>query len=177
MRLFEIPGGIPDALPIRAFGVDVDRYCWEDWHRDTRAKYPVRYFFGWTVRNWWSNRVAAPVVRLLRARWLKFWWQRRTRGWDDSETWNLDAEIARFALPRLRRFRELPRGYWHDPEAGDDDVLYHKQYTEHVLDEIEWFLSIHASEDGTWQLESKEDQDRYDRACDIFGRNFGHLWS
>jgi hypothetical protein len=43
----------------------------------------------------------------MKFRWLRFWWQRRTRGWDDSETWGLDTSLARLILPRLRRFREI----------------------------------------------------------------------
>ncbi len=46
-----------------------------------------------TFRLWW--------------RAVRFWWQRRTRGWDDSVTWNLDQQLAAWLAPRLRRFREL----------------------------------------------------------------------
>lgn len=42
---------------------------------------------------------------------MVFWWQRRTRGWDDSETWNLDRSLAELILPRLKRFVELPSGH------------------------------------------------------------------
>ena len=45
------------------------------------------------------------ISRLRRK--LKFWWQRRTRGWDDRDTWNLDIAISEFVIPRLERFREL----------------------------------------------------------------------
>lgn len=41
---------------------------------------------------------------------IRFWWQRRTRGWDDSDTWNLEAELARWLAPRLRRFIEAHNG-------------------------------------------------------------------
>ena len=40
-------------------------------------------------------------------RWWRHFWQRRYRGFDDSVTWNLDVEMARWLLPRLRRFREI----------------------------------------------------------------------
>jgi hypothetical protein len=33
--------------------------------------------------------------------------QREERGFDDTETWALDATIAKFVLPRLKRFKEL----------------------------------------------------------------------
>lgn len=48
-------------------------------------------------------------VKIIRE--MKFWWQRRTRGWDDSETWSLAEPIARFIAPRLRRYREISYVY------------------------------------------------------------------
>lgn len=40
----------------------------------------------------------------------RWWWQRRTRGWDDRELWNLDQTIAEFVLPRLRVFKTYRHG-------------------------------------------------------------------
>jgi hypothetical protein len=39
-----------------------------------------------------------------------FIWQRKTRGWDDSDTWALHQTIAELVLPRLKRFEELTCG-------------------------------------------------------------------
>ena len=36
-----------------------------------------------------------------------YWWQRRTRGFDSREVWNLDSAIIRFTLPRLKHFRKV----------------------------------------------------------------------
>lgn len=41
----------------------------------------------------------------------KFKLQRKRRGFDDSETWNLDVTIAEFILPRLKVFKELNIAY------------------------------------------------------------------
>lgn len=43
--------------------------------------------------------------------------QRRKRGFDDSELWSLDYTILEFILPRLRRFREKKRWGWPGPCA------------------------------------------------------------
>ncbi len=43
--------------------------------------------------------------------------QRRLRGFDDSELWSLDDTILRFILPRLKRFRIKARMGWPGPEA------------------------------------------------------------
>ena len=44
-------------------------------------------------------------------RWLKFKWQRITRGFSDEKLWNLDVTIAEFILPRLERLIEYQHGY------------------------------------------------------------------
>ncbi len=41
---------------------------------------------------------------------LLWWWQRRTRGFDDRVTWSLDISLADWMLPRLKRFKELNNG-------------------------------------------------------------------
>lgn len=75
---------------------------------------------------------------LLRS--IRFWWQRRTRGWDDSVTWNLDQQLAGWLAPRLRRFRELNNGFPHGttPESWDkilDEMVWAAEwYGEHAYD-------------------------------------------
>jgi hypothetical protein len=56
-------------------------------------------------------------------RTLKFFWQRRTRGFDDSETWNLDHRIAEFILPRLKLFREMSPSQGIPSEFIDESPL------------------------------------------------------
>lgn len=52
-------------------------------------------------------RKITPWERCVRA--CRYWWQRRTRGWDDSELWNLDMTIGQFVAPRIVRFAELQK--------------------------------------------------------------------
>lgn len=40
-------------------------------------------------------------------RWEEYAKQRKERGFDDSELWNLDCSIAKFILPRLERYQEI----------------------------------------------------------------------
>lgn len=56
--------------------------------------------------------------------WVKFWWQRRTRGWDDSELWSLDVTLAQHIAPRLRRLKLIQHGYPHDhtPEQWAEEL-------------------------------------------------------
>ncbi len=66
---------------------------------------------------------------------IRFWWQRRTRGWDDSVTWNLDQQIAVWLAPRLHRFRELNNGFPSDSSPDDWDA---------ELDEMVWAAEWYA---------------------------------
>lgn len=44
-------------------------------------------------------------------RWGEYAEQRKERGFDDSELWSLDTTIAKFLLPRIKRYREVHCGY------------------------------------------------------------------
>lgn len=37
---------------------------------------------------------------------VKFWFQRRTRGWSDDETWNLSYEFILWLNSRFKKYRE-----------------------------------------------------------------------
>ena len=65
---------------------------------------------------------------------IKHWWQRRTRGWDDSDTYSLDITIAKFALPRFKRLREIQKE--RHEESDRDRELYN---------DIEYYLSHKAA--------------------------------
>lgn len=98
---------------------------------------------------------------------LRYWWQRRTRGWDDSDTWSLDGTIAKFALPRLKRFRELNNGF-----PGGDDMTMEKWNAQ--LDDMIYALGICVREMD--DIVDDADWDRVEKGLEAFGKNFRHLW-
>lgn len=57
------------------------------------------------------NNVNFSLISPDHPKWDKFTKQRLERGFDDSETWNLDLTIAKFVLPRLESFKESFMGY------------------------------------------------------------------
>lgn len=57
--------------------------------------------------------------------------QRVERGFDDSETWSLDYTLARFLLPRLKRYLELSR-----------KVIYRPKEEEQKLDDLVKMLEL-----------------------------------
>jgi len=58
------------------------------------------------LADYWYNGF---LLLFRRGTWVRLL-QRLTRGWDDSDTWSLDVSVAKFLLPRLKRYRELRQG-------------------------------------------------------------------
>lgn len=106
------------------------------------------------------------MLRNLRIRQrINHLWQRLIRGFDDSDTWHLDVVIARFALPRLKRFKELNNGFPGDstPEnwaAEIDDMIY----------------SLNAIVEMERETSYEVDSDRFYRGLTLFGMRFRELW-
>lgn len=99
---------------------------------------------------------------LLR-RSIRFFYQRLTRGWDDSDTWSLDVTIAKFVLPRLKRFKELNNGF---PYEETQESWNEK------LDDM-----IYAMEFELKQFDTNDyDMNRVNRGFELFGKHFHYLW-
>jgi hypothetical protein len=93
------------------------------------SRYPYRLeLMKDNIETWLWCYIQRPV---------KFWWQRRTRGWDDSELWSLDATIAKFVRPRLARLKEIKHGYPCDLTEQEWDIVVDKMLwsLDHVQDE------------------------------------------
>jgi hypothetical protein len=97
---------------------------------------------------------------------VRFLWQRVTRGFSDQDTWSLDWTIAKFVLPRLRRFREVANGYPED--AGSMAGWLAK------IDDMIYAIEIYAN--GHWDAPPNTDWDRVQRGSETFGKYFNHLW-
>lgn len=85
---------------------------------------------------------------------IRFFMQRRIRGFDDSETWALDDTFYQWILPRLKRFKELNSCYpdnktfesWNEElainiarlERISDDVYSHESYDD-IVEFNKWF--------------------------------------
>jgi len=95
---------------------------------------------------------------------VRFWWQRRTRGWDDSETWNLDWQLAKWIHPRLVRYREVNCGHPCD--------LTMEQWNKKIDDFI-WLFSRVINSDEEFKPEELE---RYESVRKDFGIWMHHLW-
>lgn len=97
---------------------------------------------------------------------IKFLLQRLTRGWDDSETWNLETRLAEHILPRLKRFKEINIGYppdltWEEWQATLDKMIL----------ALEW----HAS-DCLDRETSIEHYEKVYEGMKLFGKYYADLW-
>jgi hypothetical protein len=90
--------------------------------------------------------------------------QIKERGFDESETWNLDETIARFILPRLKYFRDTTMGH-----PGD--------YKTYELWQKDIDIMIRAFEivvENDFDLKVNKE---YEEGIELFSKKFTHLWS
>ena len=105
---------------------------------------------------------------------IKFWFQRRIRGWSDDETWNLDYEFIKWINSRFKKYKELASKI---VDLEDHKFTYkRKKYTQlELIDKvIELSDTLLAS---YWVYE--DDFDKYGIAneiFDIFKTIFWAMW-
>ncbi len=117
-------------------------------------------------------------MRILRA--IRFWWQRRTRGWDDSDVWSLDVTIAKFILPRLRRLKELNDAY---PASLNDSEQFDEESDERCMGEwhekldkmIESF-EMASSNSIDYYIMSKKQFNKFRWGMSLFAKYYNNLW-
>ena len=105
---------------------------------------------------------------------IRFLYQKLTRGFSDKETWNLDYEIAKFALPRVKRFREFTLN--EDCVAGHPGRISYDEWIE-ILDTIIYALDCTTKEyDMLLATDDCVDPDKWQEGLDLFGKWFRDLW-
>ena len=130
------------------------------------------------IEAWWDSP---------RSRWLRFWWQRRTRGFDEEELWGLNSNIVDFLLPRLRAFREespvVPISFLREAGWELDLTKEAKQGTrgfaearwEETLDKMIGALEIYQERDGLL-MDADGSQQKFDEGWKLFHEHFHQLW-
>lgn len=134
----------------------------------------------WLYRHFewlWKPRIIKRLIERF--------WQKITRGWDDSECWSLDYTIAKFTLPRLIRLKEVMHGY---PSAFADlgDIEANKKWNE-ILDKMIFAMDYIANErEWNYYPDDRDENRDYSRlfeaenkvqeGCELFGKYFRNLW-
>lgn len=77
---------------------------------------------------------------------VKRFYQRHTRGWDDSETWDLDSTFYKWVYPRLKKYKELNNGYPNEylsPEDWDEELDKRIEQVRRILENDEFDFPYH----------------------------------
>ena len=105
---------------------------------------------------------------------IKYWFQRRTRGWSDDETWNLDCEFIKWVNSRFKKYKEQT--------SEIVDLEYHefiykrKKYTQ--LELIDKVIELSDSLlNNYWVWEDYFDREKIvNEIFDIFKLIFWTMW-
>lgn len=96
-----------------------------------------------------------------------FWWQRRTRGFDDSETWSMDQTLSIHILPRLKRFKQV--------NNGTPYGLTEEQWNE-ILDKMIYSFEFASNEDKYFYSHKQWEYDKFKEGIKLFAKYFSALW-
>lgn len=102
----------------------------------------------------------------IKIRPIKYWWQRRTRGWDDSELWSLDITFAEWFLPRIEKLAEIRKNWF---------VLEPEEIAE-FQEMIDGFKSFLDDELNCARTNDEEEAKKLARALELFAKNFRRMW-
>jgi len=113
---------------------------------------------------------------------IRLWWQRRTRGWDDSDLWSLDHTHAKWIAPRLRRFKQvtyaLPSSLLYPDGTGESIGTEAAAATwNKVLDDMIYAFEFVADEDRFFGTDPNHpDWARVAHGLELFARYYNCLW-
>ena len=122
---------------------------------------------------------------------IKFFYQRIFRGWDDSETWNLDTEFYKWIYPRLKVFKDKTVCF---PEKYENLSDWKKELSKRIT-QLVFIIDCDMFRFQDWSyipkkefLKLKKECASYERICCIafgymnqdfnkwFGENINYLW-
>jgi len=93
--------------------------------------------------------------------------QRIKRGFDDSETWCLASTIARFILPRLKRFKDITIAYPGEIETPRD--------WSNIVEKMIVAFELVLGDDASWMW-SEEEKKQFEEGMDLFKKWYLGLW-
>lgn len=120
------------------------------------------------------NKISNIIKRIKRQ--IKFFFQRRTRGFDDSITWSLDTQISEWIIPRLKKFREIGA-----PKVTPGHMIMKKEEGAHEewlrrIDMMIRAFEIAANEENCFIISEEQDAKDYEEGMDYFRKHFRDLW-
>jgi hypothetical protein len=100
-------------------------------------------------------------------RWEQYTQQRLERGFDESETWNLDATIAKFIYPRLKVFIEDVKRVGCFPASMTFDEWLK------ILDDMLKGFELLVSD----EIKNEDEDKIIEHSLDLFRKHFFSLWT
>ena len=91
-------------------------------------------------------------------------YQKIFRGFGDNELWNFDITIAKYMVPRLKRFKQLQHGY--------PANLKEEEWNE-ILDQIIYSFELKLDDEDVFDKKFRAD---YELGLLYFAKYFDHLW-
>ena len=93
--------------------------------------------------------------------------QRIERGFDDSETWNLDNTLSSFILPRLKVLREVTTGFPRELDSLDD--------WKEILDKMIRAFELELEDDFDTPMDAKNER-AFNEGINLFAHFYRSLW-
>lgn len=110
-------------------------------------------------------------IKLIKREW-RFFKQRLHRGWDDSETWMLDKEVAEFIYPRLKRYFEIT--ITGPPYVQERDRI--RQLTNEEWDRIKNKILYALKESRLHEDGVNKDWDKIEEGWELFFKHRKSFW-
>lgn len=126
-------------------------------------------------RFWWKSYYYIKDKRYKRT--YRHFIQRRRGGFDDSDTYSLDHTVAKFILPRLKRFKEVNNGFPAREEASTFEDW------DQIIDKMIFAFEVYAR--GAWNKDEIADElnislseleSRCQEGLILFGKWYRDLW-
>jgi hypothetical protein len=156
-------------------------YEWKDTQEDEPCLYCGKTYEE-NVTIWFKLYCAIPhrVREFFKmsswSRCWRFFWQRRNRGFDDSELWSLDYTCAKLMAPRLRAF--IDYGICGVPsKLAEPSIEEGTDEWREILEKIQKaFQAIVDCDSAMYMLTDKEHKE-IEEGLDLFREYFFHLWN
>lgn len=119
--------------------------------------------------HWWRRN-------MFDTRHFEWWWQRRTRGFDERETWCLTTTILELALPRLKAFPQgdqAPGSFIFNEDGSEKPIEEVCDTWDTALNKMIRAMEIWLKHDGHPPAELEAE---VEEGMDLFFEHFFDLW-
>ena len=108
---------------------------------------------------------------------IKYWLQRRTRGWSDDETWNLNYELILWLNSRFKKYREqaikIVNLEYYKFEYKDK-IYTQLQVIDRIIELTDYIINNDYYEMMWYDVEHLEAMKN--EIFDLFKMSFGAMW-